>query len=105
MLINFKKCCRRKNQINLTLYIKFALIHRIYILNVPFVFEIPYDVNLFDWVYHHFLNYIIHQLNLMYYMCLNVNINVKCTSLNNMSDLLYFDKNSFDLFGKDAFNV
>jgi len=22
-----------------------------------------------------------------------------------MSDLLYFDKNSFDLFGKDAFNV
>ena len=30
----------------------------------------------------------------------------KCsTSLNQMSDLLYFDKNSFDLFGKDAFNV
>ena len=41
----------------------------------------------------------------MYYMCLNVNINVKCKSLNKMSNLLYFDKNSFDLFGKDAFNV
>ena len=85
MLINFKKCCRRKNQINLTLYIKFALIHRIYIINVSFVFVYtpvePDVLYVFEREY-------------------------KCsTSLNNMSDLLYFDKNSSDLFGKDAFNV